>query len=131
MSPLSASFLDLLLAHGVSASSYRSGGSIRSLPGLPPPLTKQFTGLFCSAECKSAPRRRAAAHLLVCSRLTGCTVLLYSKPVRLQLASRFSNATQKFRFTALSRNFLGYLMFFNTLSTNRHVYYTIVLHVEI
>ncbi len=131
MSPLSASFLDLLLAHGVSASSYRSGGSIRSLPGLPSPLTKQFTGLFCSAECKSAQRRRAAAHLLVCSRLTGCTVLLSSKPVRLQLASRFSNATQKFRFTALSRNFLGYLMFFNTLSTNRHVYYTIVLHVEI
>ena len=131
MSPLSASFLDLLLAHGVSASSYRSGGSIRSLPGLQSTLTKQFTGLFCSAECKSAQRRRAAAHLLVCSRLTGCTVLLSSKPVRLQLASRFSNATQKFRFTALSRNFLGYLMFFNTLSTNRHVYYTIVLHVEI
>ena len=97
MSPLSTGFLDLLLAHGVSPSSYRSGGSIRSLPGLP-------------SVRKSAQRRRTSAHLLVCSRLTGCTVLLSSKPVRLQLASRFSNATQKFRFTALSRNFLGHFL---------------------
>ena len=52
-------FLDLLHARWVSPTSYALSAPSARYPDLfasltSSPLTKQFTGLFCSAECKSA-----------------------------------------------------------------------------